>query len=80
MATDRWRARGPLGDFIDRCVLADRIERMAQACIDHPGLVATPEFDLFVDDLRGLSEDLAGAFVRTVHDGLSGNLPTEVQS
>jgi len=69
-----------LSDFVDRCVLADRIERIAQSCIDHPALVARPEFDDFVADLRRVSEDLAAAFVRTVHDGLSGNLPTEVQS
>lgn len=60
-----------LGGLQQQFVLADRLERMAQACIDHPSLVTRPEFDEFVENLRSLDEGLAAAFVRTVHDGLA---------
>ncbi len=62
---------GDLRDFIDRCVLADRIERMAQACVEHPGLIPTPQFDQFVADLEGISDELARSFVGMVYDGLT---------
>lgn len=60
-----------------RFVLSDRIERMAQSCIDHPGLITRPEFDEFVQDLAAIDDDLAGAFVRTVHDGLAAKRAEE---